>query len=217
MKKILLTLALGMALVLLPNWAKAVTIYESATLGATGQSGGTSLSSQFLGSRFTLSQETNITAIGGHMVETGGNGTLWGALISMSALLPAFAPLDIEANALASAIFAPTGTSNEFIQPLAITLLPGDYALVFGDAGLFGTTGSGAMPNSFNTGSVDLPAGIGSYFFSQTDGSQWSNGGFNTVRFVVEGVIVPEPSTMLLLGSGLAGLGWYRRRRKREV
>ena len=27
----------------------------------------------------------------------------------------------------------------------------------------------------------------------------------------------PEPSTVLLLGSGLAGLGWYRRRRKQSV
>jgi len=37
----------------------------------------------------------------------------------------------------------------------------------------------------------------------------------NDLAFTVN--VVPEPSTMLLLGSGLAGLGFFRWRRKREV
>ncbi len=214
-KRVLLIVALGIALVHTPIWAQAGTIYESATLGTIGHTGGSALEfGQFLGSRFTLSAVTDVTAIGGHMIEKGGDGTLWGALISMSGLLPSFAPQDIEANALGFAILTPTSTSDEFIVPLIITLNPGDYALVFGDNSLFGTTGTGQMPGPPLTGAVNFPAGVGSYFFGNaTASNSWTNPG-PPGRFVVQGTVIPEPSTMLLLGSGLAGLGFFRQRKK---
>ena len=52
--------------------------------------------------------------------------------------------------------------------------------------------------------------------FSGSDG-QWSNG---TVTFGVQEAVdaeVPEPSTALLAGAGLALLGWIGRRRERKV
>jgi len=54
-------------------------------------------------------------------------------------------------------------------------------------------------------------AGISRLVITET-GDDGFLGALDDIRF--ELAPIPEPSTMLLLGSGLAGLGWYRRRRK---
>ena len=179
--------------------ASADLIYESATMGAPGQTGGYSLmSSQFLGSRFTIEETTQVTAIGGHLYAS--SGTLFGAILSMEGMTPLGLPFDTE-EVMASTVFNPGYPSSEFVTALSVTLAPGDYALIFG-SGYFGASGSGAMPYADQT---DTAEGVGSYFF--WNGSSWSDGGFDRCRFLV----FPAPGALSLLGLGvLCGL---RRRR----
>jgi len=73
-----------------PKSSLADLIYESATLGVTGGTNGATLSSQYVGSRFTLSQLTEITHIGGHIhgipvigFEPKQVGSNWGAIIAL--------------------------------------------------------------------------------------------------------------------------------------
>lgn len=193
------------AVLLAPN-AHSTIIHESATLGTTGQSGGLSLSSQFLGSRFSLTETQTITGIGGHIWTQ--FGSIWGAIIELdtSTSNPSFAPGNIEANALAFALFESNSGSQDLLESVNVTLGAGDYALVFGNNFFFGSTGSGAMPG----GDSDLPGA--SYFYS--NGSSWTNGGFSNVRFVVEGVTgVPSPGTLALFAFALLGLFTQRKLR----
>lgn len=185
----------------------AAIIYESSTLGTTGSGGGFSLNAQYLGTRFTLDSSAHITGIGGHIVTFAG--TVWGALFELPAASPSSVlgtDSDLETNALASALFTSTGSSSDLISSVDVTLNAGDYALIFGGNGLFGSTGTGAMPGNDS----NLPGA--SYFF-RNGGGTWNENGFSSARFVVEGSFsaVSAPASLVLLSLGLALLGFTRR------
>jgi len=187
--KIIVTLPLfTIVFALLAYPAKADTIiHESATLGPTGQTSGWGLRwEQFIGSRFYVNQQVEVTAIGGHLTEwTAGN--LFGAIIALTGPddLPDGSPF-YSPEVVASTVFDPGYPSSDFRTPLAVTLQPGYYALVFGTDELGASNGEGAMPYG---GQVDLPGA--SYFVWAYD-SYWGWDWYNSdpvppPRFVVEG------------------------------
>ncbi len=130
-------------------WAVDPTIiYESATQGATGQTSGYGIDgSQFIGSRFYLSEEREITAIGGHLTELAA-GNVFGAIISLSSIydLPTGSPF-VGPEVVASTVFDAPYPSTDFRTPLSVTLPAGFYALVFGTDDLGASGGLGVMPS----------------------------------------------------------------------
>ncbi len=156
------------------------TILESATLGPSEFGGGLAIgdlvSNAILGNRFSIIERTRITAIGGHLntfdgVNLFNRGSIWGVIIPMSGVLPAFDASEIEANALVNAIFEDDNpSSGDLREPVSLVLNPGDYALLFGGGGLFGTTGQAIMPTN---GQVRLP-GFSNFFWDGRPGNTQS-------------------------------------------
>jgi hypothetical protein len=144
-------------LALLGRGAAAQVVLESATLGATGQIGGTSVTpQQFVGWRFQVAEPFAVAEVGGHLLGfPDPAGPIFAVLIRLAApqALPAGAPF-LATEIVASANFAPPFPSDEILVPMQVTLDPGSYALVFG-SGLFDATGGGALPNSIDQ--TDIP------------------------------------------------------------
>ena len=199
----------------------AAVIFQSATLGPTGQTSGSSIDRQFLGSRFSLSTNYTITGIGGHLFNS--FGSVWAAIIEFpdADSLPSFDPIDIEAHSLVFALFeSPTPQASHpselRIQPVEIELGPGDYGLVLGGNQFFGSTGAGGMPGG------GTPASGVSYFVTRgfaVEDSVWGDGPSDAGwTFVVEGQpteqVVPESSSVTIwaiLVAVTAGGMWIRR------
>lgn len=192
---------------LLCSPALADVIYESATLGPTGQYGGNALtSSQFFGVRFEITEPVQVTEVGGHL--SGWNGSLFAAIVSLpggAGTLPTGSPFDSSVEAYTT--FTASSASQDYRAPLSVYLDPGWYALVFG-SGQFGATGTGAMPGNND------PLPEASYI--RWDGSQWRS--YSTdlrLRFVVEGdLVTPEPGSLALLSAGALGIAALLRRRR---
>ena len=75
---------------------------------------------------------------------------------------------------------------------------------------------SGAYSWSFATSSHSTSSGgwfMGPYYYSSTDGLQWTRTGGPDYKFGVNATAVPEPSIVALAGMGLLGLSIWRRNR----
>ena len=175
-------------------------ILETATFGGSEFGGGPSIggpNNSVVGNRFSISEQTQITAIGGHLnTFSDGNlfnvGSIWGAIVSMPGLLPSFAETDIESNALAFAIFQDSDPdSGDLREAIDLVLAPGDYALLFGGNGRFGATGEAVIPT---TNQVLLPGHSFFYWDGRPGNDVWRDDDTPLPqRFVVEGFAVAPP------------------------
>ena len=212
---------------------RAAIILETATLGPSqGSNGvvvGTGLDeSQWLGARFTLDSTYRITAIGGHLRFAPSRGMGWGAIVPMPAIgLPGFAPMDIEANALAFATIPQMRLTSDIRVPIDAVLDAGDYGVVLGGGPYFGASdGSGIMPDA---GQSNLLPDSRFRFIARINPlnpaqATWSQlGEVPRLRLVVEGEAftpqpIPEPTSLIAWSVlALIGTGFYRRRRHKAA
>lgn len=198
---------------------KAVTL-ASASLGSNNTGIGFTIdNNQFLGWRFQAESTLQVTAIGGNLSK--GSGSLFGIIVALNSFnkLPQGEPF-LPEEILAITTFDSSKLFGDVEVPLSVRLAPGYYGLVFG-SGLFGATGSSAMPYN----NIDLPGS--SYFVCwncTTEKGTWSNSQTTNIRFVVEGddgppisqpSAVPEPSSVLgLFAFSILGASYMLSKRK---
>jgi hypothetical protein len=190
---VIAALAIACALSCALSVARANTIYESATLGATGKTSGAKIqSTQYLGVRFSVSTPMEATAIGGHFSVLVGS-HFFGAIVRLTSATDFPDSNDLSSpDVLASTLLgAPTSSAQVSASIGPVVLSPGTYAMMFG-AGRFGSAA-----NTLAIAPADDPnIGTPSYIFRNTDGT-YSNGNFSHTRFFLTGtpVAVPLPPT----------------------
>lgn len=154
------------------------TVYESATIGATGQTGGVSISTtNFAAVRFEVLTTTSVDQVGGHFgLRTGSD--IFAAIVRLTDSTDVPDSPDLSTpDVVATTTIVPPNLSADVTAPISATLTPGFYSLVFG-SGLFGTFGRAIAANT----NTDI--GSPSFFFRDEIGN-YSEQGSPQVRFFV--------------------------------
>lgn len=203
--------------------AAETILFESGTLGPTGipysdledeTVRGTNVNlAVYTGVRFFLEDPVVTSQVGGHFIrltDNGaffGDGTFFGAIVELDDATDFPDSGDFSTpDFLGAAVLEFPEESAEVFGDLELRLDPGWYALAFG-SGRFGTSGSGAaLRNNPDIGDPE--------YIAYQNGSGWStfiNPIFRDHRFVITGVIVPEPGTKHLVSvSVLAAVVLFR-------
>ena len=181
---------------------------------------------QFVGARFTLTATTHLNTIGGHIVgnsstDQSGNpiATPGSGFVAILQLLgptafPTNDPSGLESKALWSTLLHPGISRTDFLVPLSLLLPEGNYAVIFGGASrttprLFGANGDVFFGEDFLNSSASIFTG------SKTPshpGIVWQD--YTQPlgpRILIAGTPVPEPSTLMLIVSGMLGMLLWRR------
>ncbi len=188
-------------------WAESIVL-ESAQLGTTGHTGGTSITAnQHVGWRFHIDEPLVVDQVGGHLLAYSSIlGDIYAALIRLQSIdsFPQGSPYTAE-EVVAATTFRPGFPSDEYFTPLSALLIPGDYALVFG-SNEFGATGEAAMHNGLDQPDIP-PTDISSYIFWGIPGPNkpptWRTNLAYGLRFIIEG---HSPIDGDLNGDGFVGL-----------
>lgn len=188
--------------------AMASTVYASAGFVQNGETGDYSLANDaqsLIAATFTLTEESQLTGVGGVFTQFGDSGSIFGAIIAAPTSQTDVTSSSLLALSLAHTVFAPPTDGSDFTTPLSTVLGPGSYELIFG-SGLWGATGNSGLATGMN--------GTANLLQSVDGGATW--GALNdSVRVTVDASPVPLPAGLPLLASGLAALGALTRRRQR--
>ncbi|MGE4345492.1 MAG: PEP-CTERM sorting domain-containing protein [Geoalkalibacter sp.] len=218
MKNVLLTICLGVALVVMTSFAEATPIvaYE-----VPFETAGNQTYSQALGMNFDVHSDINIFSLGAFddnsdgfnreikvrlydrsntasfLVEkiftTGNTGSLIGGSRFLDLDSPLFLSAGFEGAIVAYGYGIGERNGNKGSVSGSWTTNDGGGLLSFVDGGFFGGT---AYPTRTDSGPADRYA-AGTFIYD-----------------AVTPTPVPEPATVFLLSSGLAGLVWYKRRHR---